>query len=141
MYGANTSGIILGTIILDSSQRIFLKLIAEETEEDVERNENICRQTDNQSSKVWIQKLRPPYPLWSVDSRGAGQYWSKTCSPYLGSKLLKKPFHCLNHPKTISKSSIAQKRFSLISNRLYQLTNNNSESHSSLLSGTAVHVQ
>ena len=48
MYGANTSGIILGTIILDSSQRIFLKLIAEETEEDVERNENICRQTDNQ---------------------------------------------------------------------------------------------
>ena len=42
-----------------------------EKEEDEERNENICRQAINQ---VPIQKLRPPYPLWSVDSRGAGQY-------------------------------------------------------------------
>ena len=43
------------------------------TEEDVETNDKICWQTDNQSSKVWIQKLRPPYPLWSVDTPVAGQ--------------------------------------------------------------------
>ena len=35
MYGANTSGIILVMIILDSSKRIFYKLITEETEETV----------------------------------------------------------------------------------------------------------
>ena len=42
-------------------------------EEDEERNENICRQTHNQVNNQRIQKLRPPYPLWSVDRRGAGQ--------------------------------------------------------------------
>jgi len=32
------------------------------------------RQTDTQVNNQRIQKLRPPYPLWSVDRRGAGQY-------------------------------------------------------------------
>ena len=45
-----------------------------EKEEDEERNENICPQTSTQSSNQRIKKLRPPYPLWSVDRRGAGQY-------------------------------------------------------------------
>ena len=51
MYDANTAGIILGMIILDSSQRIFLKLLPEETEEDEEINDNICLQTSTQSIK------------------------------------------------------------------------------------------
>ena len=38
MYGAKTSGFILGTFIVDLSQLIFLKLLPEETEEDEERN-------------------------------------------------------------------------------------------------------
>ena len=33
------------------------------------------KQTDNQLNKQsLIQKLRPPFPLWSVDTRVAGQY-------------------------------------------------------------------
>ena len=32
------------------------------------------KHTDNQVNNQRIQKLRPPYPLWSVDRRGAGQY-------------------------------------------------------------------
>ena len=47
-----------------------------EKEEDEENKirKFACRQTDNQVNKQsLIQKLRPPYPLWSVDRQGAGQ--------------------------------------------------------------------
>ena len=76
MYGANISGIILGTIILHSSQRIFYNLIKEETEEDVERNDNICPQTIKQDENSKAEATF--YPLWSVDSRGAGQFLKKS---------------------------------------------------------------
>ena len=63
-------------IISYSSQRIFQKLITEETEEDEDkknqkifREQSKNRQTDRQRT---VQKLRPPYPLWSVDRRGSG---------------------------------------------------------------------
>ena len=46
-----------------------------EKEEDEERNENICLQTDTQVNNQRIKKLRPPYPLWSVDRRGSGQIY------------------------------------------------------------------
>ena len=42
----------------------------------VERSNNICPHTDTQSIKQsLIQKLRPPYPLWSVDTPVAGQFF------------------------------------------------------------------
>ena len=70
----NISGFILGMIILDSSQRIFSKLLPEETEEDEERNDNICLQTHNQSSKQSLNSKTEAHSLsLSVDSRGAGQ--------------------------------------------------------------------
>ena len=39
----------------------------------MERNENICRQTDNQADTNSKTEAHSN-PLWSVDSRGAGQY-------------------------------------------------------------------
>ena len=44
-----------------------------EKEEDEEINDNICRQTDNQVTEN-SKAEATFYPLWSVDSRGAGQY-------------------------------------------------------------------
>ena len=41
------------------------------------------RQTINQGL---IQKLRPPYPLWSVDRRGAGQYHIVLILPYIAQR-------------------------------------------------------
>ena len=41
----------------------------------MERNDNICLQTDNQVTEN-SKAEATFYPLWSVDSRGAGQYFT-----------------------------------------------------------------
>ena len=46
-----------------------------EKEEDEERNENICPQTDNQAENSKTEAHSNP--LWSVDRRGAGQLREK----------------------------------------------------------------
>ena len=61
------------------NSEFFRNLILEESEEDVERNDNICRQTDNQVNKQSLNSKTEAHsnPLWSVDSRGAGQLLGK----------------------------------------------------------------
>ena len=53
------------------NSEFFRNLILEESEEDVERNDNICRQTDNQVNKQSLNSKTEAHsnPLWIVGER------------------------------------------------------------------------